>query len=704
MLTASAHVDPARGGFPTSSVSRRRGRRGKPQRDVGARYRRRRWVEAVERLSTRAAEHGADALVVALGVDAAAGDPESPLAVTADGFRAAGRQLGALGVPTVIVQEGGYDLASVGGLVLAALTGFEEVRSSPEFLGPARGRVARRSGIPVPERKDLSRRRTGGSKPSRPRSGRARSRSAPTAAPPSSSRIATRPTSGCSTSTAACRSGSPPGATLPFWEDTEPRLSPDGSTVAYADQGPRLARPAAGGPPRKLVEAGSPVWIDDRTLVVTWSVIARAGCPSSTSTTRGRGALAAADEHGDEGPRRSHRQRERRLRVHAAGRPEALGDPRRRGRDRRRRALTARRAWRDASPAPGRPTAPPSRRRRAARLDEIHLVGADGSDDRQLTHDDADFSELEWHPDGDRLVAVRGRRGRFDLVAVDAASGAVTELAAGGTWGCPHWTADGVVATYRTTPRHRSSTWCRRPRRDPVSGSARDPLGSARGARGGPLPVHRRPRDPGVPVPPAGTAPSRCPRSSTRTAARRRSTPTSGTARPVLPRQGLRLARDQLPWLDHVRPRVRAAEPRRLGSRRHPGLPGRGPTSCARSTGSTAIGSRSSAPATAPTWRCCRSRTTRSTATAAPCASTATATSSPRGRREIARCPGPRADDGPAGRGARRLPGRLPGAPARARAGADPDRPRRSSTSGSARSSPRSSSPSYAASARRSST
>jgi acetoin utilization deacetylase AcuC-like enzyme len=63
--------------------------------------------------------------VVALGVDAAAGDPESPLAVTADGYAAAGRKLGALGLPTVVVQEGGYDLETIGGLVAAALGGLQ---------------------------------------------------------------------------------------------------------------------------------------------------------------------------------------------------------------------------------------------------------------------------------------------------------------------------------------------------------------------------------------------------------------------------------------------------------------------------------------------------------------------------------------------------------------------------------------------------
>jgi acetoin utilization deacetylase AcuC-like enzyme len=71
----------------------------------------------------------ADALVVALGVDAAEEDPESPLRVTEAGFREAGRVLGALHLPTVVVQEGGYNLAMLGSLVLAVLRGMEEGRA-----------------------------------------------------------------------------------------------------------------------------------------------------------------------------------------------------------------------------------------------------------------------------------------------------------------------------------------------------------------------------------------------------------------------------------------------------------------------------------------------------------------------------------------------------------------------------------------------
>jgi acetoin utilization deacetylase AcuC-like enzyme len=47
------------------------------------------------------------------------------LLVTADGFAEAGRRLGALGLPTVFVQEGGYVLSTLGSLVLRVVEGFE---------------------------------------------------------------------------------------------------------------------------------------------------------------------------------------------------------------------------------------------------------------------------------------------------------------------------------------------------------------------------------------------------------------------------------------------------------------------------------------------------------------------------------------------------------------------------------------------------
>jgi hypothetical protein len=46
--------------------------------------------------------------------------------VTPDGFREAGRALGTCGLPTVLVQEGGYALDSISGLVNETLLGLEE--------------------------------------------------------------------------------------------------------------------------------------------------------------------------------------------------------------------------------------------------------------------------------------------------------------------------------------------------------------------------------------------------------------------------------------------------------------------------------------------------------------------------------------------------------------------------------------------------
>jgi acetoin utilization deacetylase AcuC-like enzyme len=125
VLTGSLHIDPGLGWFPhylgfddeTAGGTNRNVPLAHGTGDEA-------WLAAVTDLTewTR----GADALVVALGVDAAAGDPESPLEVTAQGFRAAGRILGGMNLPTVVVQEGGYDLAELGGLVVEVLTGIEE--------------------------------------------------------------------------------------------------------------------------------------------------------------------------------------------------------------------------------------------------------------------------------------------------------------------------------------------------------------------------------------------------------------------------------------------------------------------------------------------------------------------------------------------------------------------------------------------------
>jgi acetoin utilization deacetylase AcuC-like enzyme len=81
------------------------------------------WLAAVGTLADWVVAEGCTALVVSLGVDAAADDPESPLLVSRDGYRGAGALLGGTGLPAVVVQEGGYHLPTLGGLVAAYLHG-----------------------------------------------------------------------------------------------------------------------------------------------------------------------------------------------------------------------------------------------------------------------------------------------------------------------------------------------------------------------------------------------------------------------------------------------------------------------------------------------------------------------------------------------------------------------------------------------------
>jgi acetoin utilization deacetylase AcuC-like enzyme len=123
----SLHVDPGAGWFPHyAGYASERGRgagqgsnRNLPlapgTMDEG-------WLAALDILCAEARATGADAVVVSLGLDAAAADPESPLLVSEAGYRAAGRRIAAL-APAVLVQEGGYDLRSLGGLAVAALEG-----------------------------------------------------------------------------------------------------------------------------------------------------------------------------------------------------------------------------------------------------------------------------------------------------------------------------------------------------------------------------------------------------------------------------------------------------------------------------------------------------------------------------------------------------------------------------------------------------
>ena len=60
---------------------------------------------------------------MSLGVDTFHNDPISDLAITTEGLREQGELVAQLALPTVILQEGGYDIDAIGDNVKAFLSG-----------------------------------------------------------------------------------------------------------------------------------------------------------------------------------------------------------------------------------------------------------------------------------------------------------------------------------------------------------------------------------------------------------------------------------------------------------------------------------------------------------------------------------------------------------------------------------------------------
>ena len=82
------------------------------------------WLEAVTTGADAVRAFGAEALVVALGFDASKDEPLGFLEVSDDAFARAGGIAASLSLPTVIVQEGGYAVASLPRLLGRFMAGF----------------------------------------------------------------------------------------------------------------------------------------------------------------------------------------------------------------------------------------------------------------------------------------------------------------------------------------------------------------------------------------------------------------------------------------------------------------------------------------------------------------------------------------------------------------------------------------------------
>ena len=72
------------------------------------------WAQALDTALAAIQKFGADALVVSLGMDTFVGDPISGFTLNSDDYLRVGERLQAVGLPTVLVFEGGYAVEEVG--------------------------------------------------------------------------------------------------------------------------------------------------------------------------------------------------------------------------------------------------------------------------------------------------------------------------------------------------------------------------------------------------------------------------------------------------------------------------------------------------------------------------------------------------------------------------------------------------------------
>ncbi len=88
------------------------------------------WLSAVHAGMRSIDNYSPAVLLVSLGFDAFKGDPSSDLCVSTEGFRSAGKRIGAWSGPIVLVQEGGYVVDKLPENLSAFLDGFFQSRNA----------------------------------------------------------------------------------------------------------------------------------------------------------------------------------------------------------------------------------------------------------------------------------------------------------------------------------------------------------------------------------------------------------------------------------------------------------------------------------------------------------------------------------------------------------------------------------------------
>ena len=83
------------------------------------------WRAKLADALVRVKDYAPDVLIISLGVDTFETDPISFFKLTSDDFTTYGGDIAALGLPTLFVMEGGYDIAEIGINAVNVLQGFE---------------------------------------------------------------------------------------------------------------------------------------------------------------------------------------------------------------------------------------------------------------------------------------------------------------------------------------------------------------------------------------------------------------------------------------------------------------------------------------------------------------------------------------------------------------------------------------------------
>lgn len=86
------------------------------------------YLAAIDAAIDSVKKSGATALVVSVGFDAFSGDPSAEMNVSTGGFEQIGARLSAAGLPTALIQEGGYLVADLGLNLEAFMRGFAAAR------------------------------------------------------------------------------------------------------------------------------------------------------------------------------------------------------------------------------------------------------------------------------------------------------------------------------------------------------------------------------------------------------------------------------------------------------------------------------------------------------------------------------------------------------------------------------------------------